>query len=106
MPRPPGPESDLPPPLQKLVVNVVRRTNLWLREKRDVRAELASHFREGLGYLAQEGTTGDAAVAILTERFGNARVAARLIRRSKKRSRPMIWKVFIAIWRGFVCTLI
>ncbi|UCG32152.1 MAG: hypothetical protein JSU68_10850 [Phycisphaerales bacterium] len=85
----------LPAPLSGLVDRVVRGTRLWPSEKRDVRAELESHFREGLIELIDQGLEFEQAVKILGEEFGDPDLAARLIRRGKKRGRPMIWKVFV-----------
>jgi len=85
----------LPAPLSGLVERVIRGTRLWPSEKRDLRAELESHFREGLIELIDEGLEFERAVTILGEEFGDPDLAARLIRRGKKRGRPMIWKVFV-----------
>ncbi|MBX3396276.1 MAG: hypothetical protein KF841_13010 [Phycisphaerae bacterium] len=88
--------SALPSALADLIERVVRGTRLWRSEKRDVRAELESHFREGLEELASEGHSEDAAVQILCDRFGNPDLTAKLIRRGKKRGRPMILKIAVA----------
>ncbi|HWL93387.1 MAG TPA: hypothetical protein VNT79_07615 [Phycisphaerae bacterium] len=88
-----GSASALPGALSDLIDRVIRRTRLWRSEKRDVRAELESHFREGLDELAMEGLPLDASVRVLAESFGNPDLAATLIRRGKRRGRPMIWKL-------------
>jgi len=87
--------TDLPQSLCDLIDRVVRRVRLWPSEKREVRAELESHFREGLIELTQEGLSADQAAAVLSNRFGDPKLAAKLIRRGKKRGRTMIWKVFV-----------
>ncbi len=87
----------LPPALTAVIERVIRGTRLWPSEKRDVRAELESHFREGLIELADEGLPLDASIQVLCESFGNPDMAARLIRRGKKRGRPMLWKIAISI---------
>lgn len=76
-------EAELPPALRDLLVFVVRRARLWRREQLDVTRELASHFRDG---LASGATPED-----LQASFGDARAAARLIRRAKRRGRPLWW---------------
>lgn len=86
----------LPSTLAELTERVIRGTRLWRSEKRDVRAELESHFREGLEELASEGLTQEAAVRLLCESFGNPEITAKLIRRGKKRGRPMIVKIAIS----------
>lgn len=85
----------LPVPLVELVRRVVRTTRLWPGERRDVQAELESHFREGLIELTQEGLSLDESVDALRDGFGDPELAAKLIRRGKKRGRPMIWKFLI-----------
>ncbi|MBL8991304.1 MAG: hypothetical protein JNJ48_06965 [Phycisphaerae bacterium] len=77
-------ESGLPAPVRRLVADVVRRTRLWRGERVEVARELLSHFGEGLesGAAAEE----------LVRAFGPARSAARLIRRAKKRQRPLAWR--------------
>ncbi len=84
----------IPTELQSLTERVVRRTRLWPNEKRDVRAELESHFREGLIDLLQHGMSLEQCVKVLREEFGDEAIVAQLIRRGKKRGRPMIWKMF------------
>lgn len=86
----------LPSALADLTERVIRGTRLWRSEKKDVRAELESHFREGLEELALEGLSQDAAVKLLCESFGNPDLTAKLIRRGKKRGRPMILKLAIS----------
>jgi hypothetical protein len=75
--------SGLPPELTAAVVQVVRRTRLWRKEKADIAAELVAHFQDGLA----AGRTSDE----LLQSFGDAQLSARLIRRAKKRGRPMTW---------------
>ncbi|MHC4675342.1 MAG: permease prefix domain 1-containing protein, partial [Planctomycetota bacterium] len=87
--------NQLPKTICNVIDRVVGGTRLWPSEKRDVRAELESHFREGLEELIEEGTVNEQAEAILCDRFGDPKQAAKLIRRGKKRGRPMIWKIFI-----------
>lgn len=78
-------ESELPTELGGLVRDTVQRTRLWRGEKADVAAELISHFREGLGF----GRTPED----LAGSFGDATQTARLIRRARKRQRPLPWRI-------------
>lgn len=78
----------LPAPLAELVIRVARRTRLWPAEQLDVARELAAHFAAGV----DSGKPHDD----LARDFGDERTASRLIRRSKKRSRPPLWR-FTAI---------
>ncbi len=77
--------ADLPVSLAAVVADVCRRSRLWPGEQSDVASELATHFRDGL--------EAGAAEAELRERFGDIETAARLIRRAKRRQRPLVWKV-------------
>jgi hypothetical protein len=67
-----------------LVWEVVRRTRLWSTEKVAVARELIAHFQDGLA----AGTN----VEDLSASFGDLAQAAALIRRAKRRNRPLIWK--------------
>lgn len=66
----------------------VRATRLWPREKGDVCRELIAHFRDGREAGVDE--------ASLVRDFGDPRAAARLIRRAKRRQRPLAWHA--AMW--------
>ncbi len=91
-----GPDSfsALPTALTDLTRRVVRKARLWPSERRELSAELESHFREGLIELTQDGISVDESVGILRDGFGDPNLAAKLIHRSKKRGRPMIRKIF------------
>lgn len=88
-----GVYAALPPALSELADRVVRGTRLWPAEQRDVRAELESHFHEGLLDLQAEGLSLEASVETLCDAFGDPNLAAKLIRRGKKRGRSMMWKI-------------
>jgi hypothetical protein len=85
----------LPAPARELVVRVVRRTRLWSLEKVEVADELVAHFTDALS----SGTTIDEAI----QQFGDERRTARLIRRAKRRNRPLVWQV--ARSAGWLVTL-
>ena len=76
-------KSDLPAPAQQLITDVVRRTRLWKGEKGEVALELIAHFRDGL----EAGPSADE----LISSFGSIKTAAQLIRRGKRRNRPLWW---------------
>ena len=85
----------LPDALGEVIRCVVRKTRLWPSEKRDVQAELESHFREGLIELTGQGMSVDESVDVLCDGFGDLELTARLIRRGKKRGRSMFWKIIV-----------
>ena len=78
-------ESTLAPPLKKLVLRVAKQTRLWPNEQLDVARELVAHFEDG----REAGKSRDERL----DRFGDVKSAARLIRRSKLRARPLLWRV-------------
>lgn len=84
-------QARLPAELATLVQSVVRDTRLWRVEQIDVARELAAHFRDGL--------EAGASAAELRERFGDARLAARLIRKSRIRCRSVVWHAWrYSLW--------
>jgi hypothetical protein len=83
----------LPAPLSSLVQQVARLTRLWRAERADVVRELSAHFQDGL----TQGQSPDD----LARCFGEPRVAAKLIRRSKRRNRPWWWQAWHRSLQGF-----
>jgi hypothetical protein len=78
--------AGLSQPAVDLITQVVRRTRLWRLEKAAVADELIAHFLDGL----EAGTAADELVA----KFGDVRAAAKLIRRAKRRNRPLVWHIW------------
>jgi hypothetical protein len=76
--------AGLPGVVSDRIGEVVGRTRLWRRERVDVARELIGHFADGI----EAGRTPDELVST----FGDAKEAALLIRRAKKRARPMWWQ--------------
>lgn len=76
-------ESTLSADAKALIADVVARTRLWRREKADVARELIAHFEDAM--------SRDVDPEQVLHDFGEARQAAKLIRRAKKRNRPLIW---------------
>jgi hypothetical protein len=78
-------QANLPEELADMVWQVVRRTRLWPGEQVGVARELAAHFQDGLaaGVTAEE----------LRATFGDIGPIAALIRRAKRRKRPLWWRV-------------
>lgn len=90
--------SGLPGPLSQLIRQVVRRTRLWRTEKVEVTRELIAHFRDGLASGADP--------AGLAADFGDPARAARLIRRAKRRGRPLPWRAMIYTRNALACLLL
>ena len=77
-------DTALPAPITSLIARVARLTRLWPGEKLDVTRELIAHFRDGI----EAGRSPED----LAREFGDPVDAARLIRRAKKRCRPVAWR--------------
>ena len=83
----------LPAPSTELIVRVVKLTRLWRLEKAAVADELIAHFLDGVA-------AGTSALELI-DRFGDQRIAARLIRRAKKRNRWMPWHILVGTVKTF-----
>ena len=88
--------AHLPDSAVKYIKSVVRRVGMGRKVKRSVRDELVDHF----SYALTDCDEADrpARAAKLVAEFGSVKLLAKLIRRGKKRCRPL-WKK--AIIRGF-----
>jgi hypothetical protein len=89
--------SNLPTPVRATVLRVAKRTRLWRAEKVEVAKELLAHFADGLD-------SGEPAERLI-EKFGDERAAAKLIRRAKKRGRPLVWHALRAVSWAMVALL-
>lgn len=87
-------ESTLGDESKSLIREVVKRTRLWPTERHDVAEELVSHF---LG-----GRESGKSEAELIKNFGNPSKAAGMIRRAKKKNRPLLWHLGTGIRNGVV----
>ena len=79
-------QSGLPDEVQVLIRKVVRKSRLFRFEKVEVTHELISHFWEG-----QQSGRG---FSELVAEFGDPALTARMIHRSKSRSRPIMFRAF------------
>lgn len=82
----------LPPAIATLITTVVRRTRLWPGERADVASELIAHFQDGL----DSGHSPEHLIA----NFGDPAQSAKLIRASKKRNRPWVWRAMRRTFQG------
>jgi hypothetical protein len=89
--------SGLPKPAADLIRRVVKRTRLWRLERAGVADELVAHFADGM----EAGSN----VEQLIKSFGDERVAAKLIRRAKRRSRPWPWQFWNVSFRVMAVVL-
>jgi hypothetical protein len=89
--------AGLPERCAKVVKDVVQRTRLWTGERLDTAHELTAHFRDGL----DAGRSEDELIAS----FGDVKQAAKLIRCSAKRKRPLVWRAWVRAWQAVGCLL-
>jgi hypothetical protein len=88
-------QAALPPAVQEVVQRVVDSARLWRLERLEVVHELIAHFKDGIaaGVPPEE----------LIRRFGDTSQAAMLIRRAKRRNRPILWHgLRITAWSAAV----
>lgn len=90
--------AELPDELKQVVYDTVRATRLWNREKVDVTRELIDHFLDGL----DRGRPAP----ILAATFGDPKQSATLIRRAKKRGRPLVWQIWHYGWMTTVAGMV
>jgi hypothetical protein len=94
-------DASMPEPLAAIVRDVAKRSRLWRSEKADVAMELIAHFTDGI----ESGQSPEQLVAA----FGEPAQAAKLIRKAKKRNRPLGWRMARNALRGlalFIAVLI
>ena len=97
-----GNEDLLPGGVREYIGEVVRRVRYRRGIRREVGRELTDHFVEALGDCESEQERNEMGEKLFAE-FGQAKVLAKLIRRGKKRCRPL-WKK--AMIRSVQATLV
>ncbi|MGP1272084.1 MAG: hypothetical protein ACTS22_02005, partial [Phycisphaerales bacterium] len=88
--------AELPKDCAEMVRLVVRRTRLWPGEKADVARELIDHVRDA--------RAAEREPAEIVSSFGDAKTAARLIRRARKRQRHPLQRGWVAFVRAVLAT--
>lgn len=91
-------EADLPLMIADTISRIVDKSRLWKGERFDVAQELVSHFQDGL----EAGIDTDKLLAS----FGDVKNTAQLIRRSKRRGRPLIWQAWWWTSRSMAALLV
>ncbi len=79
----------MPAKVEEFIARVVKKVRYRKKVRQDVRAELEAHFEDALSDCSN-ATDKEQLAASLIEGFGETRCLAKLIRRAKKRCRP-IW---------------
>jgi hypothetical protein len=83
--------AELPQPARDLIYRVIRRSRLWKWERANVTDELIAHFTDGL--RASES------IEQIIRKFGDERLAAKLIRRAAWRKRNILIRTLAATFR-------
>jgi hypothetical protein len=86
--------TDLPPCVSEFIRRVVRRMWYRRRARRDVQAELTTHFEDAVRECATPEEK-ERRVRELIEGFGDVKLLAALCHRAKKRCRPLWQKVVL-----------
>lgn len=89
--------SDLPENVTLEIASAVHHTKLWPRERLDIARELVDHFQDAI----EAGNTPEDAIRL----FGDPQAAAKLIRRAKRRCRPLWWQAWWWISRSTAALL-
>ncbi len=104
--------NQLPDSAIKFIEHVIKKIRYRRKVRADVQAELMSHFEDELQECKTEQERQEKAGQLIGE-FGDIKLVAALIRRAKKRCRPLWQKVLIRAAQGvgiiflyvFICTI-
>ena len=94
-----SPLGQLPVAIAQYVDLVVKKMRYRRRIRDEVRRELATHFEDALAECKDENEKQELAVELIQE-FGDGKMLATLIRRGKKRCRPLWKKTIIRSLQG------
>lgn len=88
--------ENLPPVASEYIEAIIRKMRYRQKVRREVRKELAGHFADALAGCKTDQERQEKAQQLIGE-FGGARLLAKLIRRGKKRCRPLWVKGLLRI---------
>jgi hypothetical protein len=86
--------NQLPDCAAEFIKQVIKKMRYRCKVRRDVQAELIAHFEDALKDCDTDKDRGERAEDLITE-FGDVKLLAILLRRAKKRCRPL-WQKIIA----------
>jgi hypothetical protein len=84
----------LPPVASEYIEAIVRKMRYRRKVRQEVKAELVAHFADALKDCRTDEERQEKAQQLISE-FGDAKLLATLIRRGKKRCRPL-WRTMVA----------
>ncbi len=85
---------ELPGPVRDFIEEVVKRVRYRKKVREDVRNELSAHFEDALRDCPDGQSREEVSKGVI-ENFGDPKLVAKLIRRGKKRCRPLWVKVML-----------
>ena len=86
--------SQLPDCAAEFIKQIIKKMSYRRKVRRDVQAELIAHFEDALKDFETEKERGERARDLIAE-FGDVKLLAILLRRAKKRCRPL-WRTIAA----------
>ena len=89
--------ENLPPVAAEYIKDIIKKMRYRKKVRSDVMAELVAHFEDALQQCETPEEKQKTAEELI-ERFGDAKLLGKLIRRGKKRCRPL-WRKIVA--KGF-----
>ncbi len=96
--------QDLPELIQQYIKNLAKRTrNRHIR--RDVIAELRAHFTDALAHAPKDSYPDELAASLITD-FGDTKTLSQLIKRAKKRCRPLWLKLTLCTCQTILVLLL
>ena len=95
-----NPYENLPPRVGEYITLVLRKMGYTREARGEVRQELIDHFEDALRELQTPQDRAAAGDRLIAE-FGDPKVLARLIRRGKKRCRPLWKKAIVRSLQAF-----
>jgi hypothetical protein len=98
-------EFKLPECVTEYIESVIRRVRYRRRVRREVRRELTDHFVDALADCQNEIERKELGERLVAE-FGAAKVLGKLIRRGKKRCRPLWKKAMIRSVQSVLVTMV
>ena len=84
----------LPPSAAVFIGRVIKKMRYRKKVRQDVQAELVAHFEDGLKDCTTDHAKEQAALKLIAD-FGDIKLLALLLRRAKKRCRPLWRKVLV-----------
>lgn len=86
--------QNLPPCAAVFIGRVIKKMRYRKKVRQDVQAELVAHFEDGLKDCTTDHAKEQAALKLIAD-FGDIKLLALLLRRAKKRCRPLWRKVLV-----------